>query len=57
MVGDYLYDIQAGQAAGARTILVHGPHRHSFVAQPDHEAASLHEARAIIEKILEGEKP
>ena len=56
VVGDYLYDIQAGQAAGARTILVHGPRRHSFVAQPDHEVASLHEARAIMEKILqEGE--
>ncbi len=57
MIGDYLYDIQTGQAAGARTILVQGPHRHSFVAQPDHEAASLREARAIIEKMLEGEKP
>jgi HAD superfamily hydrolase (TIGR01549 family) len=57
MVGDYLYDIQTGQAAGARTILVQGPHRHKFVAQPDHEVASLHEARAIIQKILEEEKP
>jgi HAD superfamily hydrolase (TIGR01549 family) len=57
VVGDYLYDIQAGQAAGARTILVYGPHRHSFVAQPDHEVASLHEARAIMEKFLEEEKP
>ena len=25
MVGDYLYDLQAGQAAGAATIHVHGP--------------------------------
>jgi HAD superfamily hydrolase (TIGR01549 family) len=57
VVGDYLYDVQAGQAAGARTILVHGPHRHSFVAQPDHEVASLREARAVVLKILEEEKP
>jgi len=56
VVGDYLYDIQTGQAAGARTILVQGPHRHSFTAQADYEAASLHEARAIIERILEEEK-
>jgi HAD superfamily hydrolase (TIGR01549 family) len=57
VVGDYLYDIQTGQAAGARTILVRGPHRHSFEAQPDHEVASLHEARAVMQKILEDEKP
>ena len=57
VVGDYLYDIQAGHAAGARTILVHGPHRHSFAAQPDHEVASLHEARAVVQRILEEEKP
>ena len=56
VVGDYLYDIQAGQAAGAGTILVRGPHRHSFVAQPDHEVASLHEAREVVRKMLEGEK-
>jgi HAD superfamily hydrolase (TIGR01549 family) len=57
VVGDYLYDIQTGQAAGARTILVRGPHRHSFEAQPDHEVASLREARAVMQKILEDEKP
>jgi HAD superfamily hydrolase (TIGR01549 family) len=57
MVGDYLYDIQAGQAAGAKTILVYGPHRHTFVAQPDYEVASLEEARAIMQKILEEGNP
>jgi HAD superfamily hydrolase (TIGR01549 family) len=57
VVGDYLYDIQTGQAAGARTILVRGPRGHSFEAKPDYEAASLHEARAIIERLLEEEKP
>jgi HAD superfamily hydrolase (TIGR01549 family) len=57
VVGDYLYDVQAGHAAGARTILVHGPRRHSFVAEPDHEVASLHEARTIIRKILEEGEP
>jgi HAD superfamily hydrolase (TIGR01549 family) len=57
VVGDYLFDIQTGQAAGARTILVRGPHRHSFEATPDYEVASLHEARAVMEKILEEEKP
>jgi len=57
VVGDYLYDIQAGQAAGARTLLLHGPHRHTFVAHPDYEAGSLHEALDIIRGILEGETP
>jgi len=57
VIGDYLYDVQTGQAAGARTILVQGPHRHSFEAQPDYEVASLHEARAIIQRILEENKP
>ena len=57
VVGDYLYDIQAGQAAGCKTLLLQGPRRDYFVANPDYEAPSLHEAREIIRKICDGEAP
>ena len=57
MVGDYLYDIQCGQAAGTRTMLVDGPHRKKFAAAPDYEVASLHEARDVIAAILDKERP
>ncbi len=55
MVGDFLYDIQCGQAAGARTMLVNGPHRAKFTAEPDYEVGDLREAREIIAKILRTE--
>lgn len=55
MVGDYLYDVQCGQAAGARTMLVHGPHRDKFAAEPDFEVKDLHEGRKVIERIIETE--
>lgn len=55
MVGDYLYDIQCGQAAGTRTMLVDGPHRKKFAAAPDYEVATLHEARAVIAGVLDKE--
>lgn len=55
MVGDFLYDVQCGQDAGARTMLVHGPHRDKFTAQPEFEVKNLREGRRIIEKILKGE--
>ena len=55
MVGDYLYDIQAGQAAGAKTILLHGPHRHLFEVEADYEVASLHEVTEVIRDLVQGE--
>ena len=55
MVGDFLYDIQSGQAAGARTMLLDGPHRHRFEIEADYEAATLHEALEIIQKMLDQE--
>lgn len=52
MVGDFLFDIQAGKAAGTRTMLLAGPHRHKFQVQADHEVASLHEALSVIRTLL-----
>lgn len=54
VVGDYLYDIQSGRAAGAKTLLLHGPYRDHFEADADFEAASLHEAAETIRGLLEG---
>lgn len=48
MVGDGAHDIEAGRAAGVRTVwLSHGQVR-SFDAVPDHEAADLFEVRRIL---------
>ncbi len=52
IVGDYLFDIQSGQAAGTRTMLIDGPHRHRFEIDADFEVASLHEALEIITSLL-----
>jgi len=57
VVGDYLYDVQSGQAAGCKTLLLQGPHRNRFVVNPDYEALSLHEAREVIRRICDGEAP
>lgn len=54
VVGDFLYDIQSGDAAGCTTILIEGPSRTKFVAEPDFEADSLREVRIIIEKLIQG---
>ena len=56
VVGDFLFDIQSGQAAGALTLLMHGPHRHRFEARADYEAASLAEALQIIRDKLVGKE-
>jgi len=56
MVGDFLFDIQAGQAAGTRTLLLDGPHRHRFEVESDAEAASLHEALETIRARLDSEE-
>ncbi len=56
MVGDFLFDIQSGQAAGARTLLMDGPHRHRFEVDADFEAASLHDAQASILSLLDKDR-
>ena len=43
MVGDYLYDLQAGQAAGAATIHVHGSRDTRWPEWTDLCVVSLHE--------------
>lgn len=56
VIGDFLYDIQSGHAAGAGTMLLDGPHRHRFEVEADYEVASLHEAADIIQKICESKE-
>lgn len=55
LIGDYLFDIEAGQAAGTATLLLDGPHRKKFTAKPDYEAATLHQAVEILSHLLEKE--
>ena len=52
MVGDYLFDIQSGEAAGSMTMLLDGPNRHKFDTDPDFEVSSLHEAIEIVRERL-----
>jgi len=54
MVGDYLYDMQAGERAGTMTLLVHSPHRDKFEFTPDFEVSGLVEATQIIARLLDG---
>jgi HAD superfamily hydrolase (TIGR01509 family) len=50
VVGDYLFDVQAGRAAGARTILVRGPKTSdAWADEADWMAEDLGEALAIID--------
>lgn len=54
MVGDYLYDIQAGSRAGAHTVLlVHGEVP-EYASQADHVISSLRELIPILEKLNDG---
>ena len=55
MVGDYLYDMQSGERAGAMTLLVDSPNRHRFDFDADYEAADLHDAMDIIKGLLNHE--
>jgi HAD superfamily hydrolase (TIGR01509 family) len=48
MVGDYLYDLQAGQAAGAATIHVHGSRGHRWPEWTDLCVMSLDELAGLI---------
>jgi|ABPY01.1.fsa_nt_gi HAD superfamily hydrolase (TIGR01549 family) len=52
VVGDYLYDMLAGERAGAMTMLVDSHNRGRFVYEPDYEVADLAEARPVIEALL-----
>ena len=56
VVGDYLYDIQSGQAAGTLTMLLNGPNRHRFEIAADYEVDSLVEALPIIRKLTAKEE-
>lgn len=53
MVGDFLYDIQSGQAAGTKTMLMDSPHRHRFEIDADYEVGSLREALEVIRGLVE----
>lgn len=53
MVGDYLYDMQTGERAGAMTMLVHSPNRHKFEYNADFEVSNLHDALKIIRHLAE----
>ena len=49
MVGDYLFDLQCGRAAGVRTVLVlHGKPRPPFADLADHVIAGLEELPALL---------
>jgi len=50
MVGDYLFDIMSGQAAGAATVLMIGESpAPEFASRADHVIRNLHEILSIIE--------
>lgn len=56
MVGDYLYDMQSAERAGAITMLVDSPHRHRFEYDADYEVADLHRALEIIRGLVNSEE-
>lgn len=56
LVGDYLYDMQSAERAGAMTMLVDSRHRHRFEFDADYEVANLHEAIAVVERLLDAEE-
>ena len=51
VVGDYLFDIQLGEAVGAKTVLVKSDGVPRFEANPDYEVASLAEIIPIVKKL------
>ncbi len=54
MVGDYLYDLQAGQNAGVRTALVTHGRAWPFAAQADLAFASFEEIPEMLREWVEG---
>ena len=53
VVGDYEFDIIAGRAAGAVTVL-YAPQKHSFRAVPDFEIRSIRELPPLLDGITGG---
>ncbi|MEE8170749.1 MAG: HAD family hydrolase, partial [Phycisphaerae bacterium] len=52
VIGDYLYDIQCGRDAGARTVLVlNNDHRPAWADQADHVITCLDELSAILDEV------
>jgi HAD superfamily hydrolase (TIGR01509 family) len=51
MVGDYLYDLQAGQAAGAATIHVHGSREHRWPEWTDLCVVTLEELAGLVHAV------
>lgn len=56
MVGDYLYDMQTAERAGAMTMLVHSPHRHKFDYDADFEVPNLHDALELVRRMTQPEE-
>jgi len=56
MVGDFLYDMQTAERAGAMTMLVESPHREKFEYDADFEVSNLHEALEIIRRMADGDE-
>ncbi len=51
MVGDGIYDIQAGNAAGIRTVwITHGRNK-PFELRPDHQVIDLHELLRMLKSL------
>jgi HAD superfamily hydrolase (TIGR01509 family) len=57
MVGDYLYDLQAGQAAGTATIHVHGSREHRWPEWTDLCVVTLTELAALLQPVLPPPEP
>ena len=53
VVGDYLFDIEAGRAAGAQTVLMKRPTKQSWEAYPDHVVASLDELQTVLQGLVD----
>jgi HAD superfamily hydrolase (TIGR01509 family) len=49
VVGDYLFDIQSGAAAGSRTVLVTNGRKHDYEAEADFVIESLNELIELIQ--------
>ena len=54
VVGDFQFDVEAGRAAGARTVLVQRPGAASCPVKPDHVVASLDELRTVLQGLVGG---
>jgi len=55
VVGDYVFDIDSGRSAGARTALVRLPERANMECTPDHEVTNLADLIPLVQQLVEGE--